>query len=438
MNIDINKKISLRQMVEAVFLFVIPIICVFGVSYIPYMLQLPLIYLTGFLAIILAIVSNINLKVNMVNILYFLFLSYLAVSLVYSYDRENTFHFLLIYGSLFPFLFLDLSENFCEKFFGIVSIVTVIIAISVIISVPIENCMDRYFWFIVNPSRSTQISEALQREIARGSYSGLAREISVTAFIMNVGIAVQISRYFSEGKLSLKNGISLILQISALILTGKRTMLVIVAIVFCALMILSNLKGKAGRFTSISIIAVLSVFVALMFVPQLANTFLRFADVENMETFGSRNILWEYVYMMISQFWLFGAGFGSYNDFAYDKGLRSYGGQWNYYGHNIYYEALGEIGLVGSIILFGFFAFALFRTIKLIRNKNLNDVQRKILYFSFYIQLMLPIYGVTGNPLYAEEIIYTWILSIAMYISVSNRVLVKNKTKFGFSRRING
>lgn len=57
---------------------------------------------------------------------------------------------------------------------------------------------------------------------------------------------------------------------------------------------------------------------------------------------------------------VFGAGFGSYNQFAYDNGLRVGGDRWNFNGHNCYFQIAVELGIVGSIFFFCLQCFPLY------------------------------------------------------------------------------
>ena len=61
--------------------------------------------------------------------------------------------------------------------------------------------MLKYFWFIVNPNHSVQVAQTIQNELSIGAYSGFAREKGEAAYIMNVGIALLLSKYFSSQKL---------------------------------------------------------------------------------------------------------------------------------------------------------------------------------------------------------------------------------------------
>lgn len=440
MKIDLYKKISFNSFVELFLLFALPVICVCGVSYFPYQLRLPLIYAVAALILVYTATFKGKIRISGVVLLYFLFLSYLALSLLYSYDKTTTFNFLIIYACAFPLLIYNFTEYFSNKLLQMFLIVSMVIAVSIIISVPIKNCMVDYFWFIINPGRNAQTNSMILNELSLGAYSGFAREKGEAAFIMNVGLAVCFAKYFSLGKFKASNVLCVLTLIIALLLTSKRALLIIVVFCVCVLVLVSKIKGKVVKAFSMVLIICSVVFFVLSFVPSLANTFLRFLDTENMQTMGGRSAIWKYLYMMISQYWLFGAGFGSYNNFAYDNGFRVFDAKWNYYGHNIYYEALGEIGVVGCILLFGFFIVSFVRTFKLMRNKNLSETQNKILYFSFYIQLMFLSYGITGNPIYTRQHIFTWVVAICMFLSVYNKVATKkyvNKYKKQYTLRGN-
>ena len=79
-------------------------------------------------------------------------------------------------------------------------------------------------------------------------------------------------------------------------------------------------------------------------------------------------ILQKYMAMMASKYWMFGAGFGSYNEFAYDHGLRVYGEKWTYHGHNSYYQGFCELGVIGGCLFVVFLASALFATFRFIKS----------------------------------------------------------------------
>ena len=113
-------------------------------------------------------------------------------------------------------------ENGCKKIFTIIYVICSVIAFSILISAVINNCMLKYFWFIVNPNHSAQVAQTIQNELSIGAYSGFAREKGEAAYIMNVGIALLLSKYFSSQKLKKIDILMLFVFIVSLMLTGKR------------------------------------------------------------------------------------------------------------------------------------------------------------------------------------------------------------------------
>lgn len=423
------KKFELIDFLHMFFIVAMPIICVGGVSLIPHKLRLPLIYMTGIILLAAFVFGRKKVKLNSVNVSGILLLCYLFIQLTYSYDQQATLDFFIIYACATTLLFIDLPLNNIEKIITVMYVFCIVIAISIIISVPIKNCMLTYFNFIVNPNNTPSVRQAILNELSIGSYSGFAREKGEAAFIMNIGLAISFSKFFTEGKLNKKDIVAFLLMFSALILTSKRTMLTVSLICFVVFMIVSKIKGKFFKFACIVLVAVFVLFFILMFMPDFANVFNRFMDKENMESMGSRDLLWIYMEMMLSKYWLFGAGFASYNEFAYDNGFRNYKERWDYHGHNSYYQALSETGIIGFTIIIAFLLFALLKTIKYIRTGNLTNSQMKIIFFSLYVQIMVDFYAITGNPFYTNQIIFMLFFAIGIMLYVGMSTEDKARTK---------
>lgn len=77
-------------------------------------------------------------------------------------------------------------------------------------------------------------------------------------------------------------------------------------------------------------------------------------------------------------------------------------------------QIFSELGIVGSIIFLLFVIAALVYTVNSIK-KFRNDRNDKYMsYFSLYIQIMMIIYSLTGNPVYTRQILFLWMFSIGM------------------------
>lgn len=415
------KNITLKSLWQLFIVVAIPFITVTGATVIPYTLRLPCIYAVSISFLLIFLLSDIKLKFNAVSVAAFFLLSYIGISIAYSYDSSSTVQLFLLYLCAFSLLFIDLPDNYYDKLLTITYVICSVIAFSILLSAVVENCMMKYFWFIVNPTHTAQVTNAINNELAIGAYSGFAREKAEAAYIMNVGIAILFSRYFSFGKLEKKDIFMLLVFLAALMLTGKRTLLIIAILAFAIFMVISNVKSKVFKTASIILIALCFAFIVIMFIPKVANVFDRFMDQENMTSFGSRDALWKYITMMIAQFPLFGAGFGSYNQFAYDNGLRVGGSKWMFNGHNCYLQVFGELGIVGSAIFAAFVILAFIFTIKSIKKFKNNPNEAKLCYYSLYIQILIIIYSATGNPTYSRQIIFIWFFSIGMMLHVNRK-----------------
>lgn len=414
-----TSKITIKKILYSLLIVMIPIICVGGASFFPYILRLPLIYATAILFLASFVFSDLKIRLNFPSICFLLLVSYIGISVFFSIDSKTTINLLLIYLSCATLLFLDLPENITHKIISVIYVICIVIAFSIVISVFIKNCMNTYFWFIVNPSRSAAVTAAINKELAIGSYSGFAREKAEAAYIMNVGIAISSAKYFSKSKFEKYQLFFTFVLFAALILTGKRTFFIVPIICFLVLILIAKVKSKAIKFICIALIFVFCVFIIMMFFPNMANIFNRFMDSENVETIGNRNVIWKYMFLMISKYWAFGAGFGSFNEFAYKNGLRVYNEKWEYNAHNSYIQFLGELGVVGTILLGLFIISALYITIQLIRKEE-RISRLELLYFSLYIQIMVAVYSVTGNPLYTKQILFVWLFSIGLVLTVRN------------------
>ena len=418
-SLKISNKISLRDLWHMFLVFAVPFIGVTGVSLIPYMLRLPMMYLTFALSIIVFMFSGARITLSAPKIIFFLLLFMIGISVLYSIDKNQTVQFALIYLCCFPMLFIDMPEKYTDAILKICYIIAAVIALSILISVPVKDCMDRYFWFIVNPKRSPEVSEAISRELMFGSHSGFAREKGDAAFILNIGIAVSFSKYFSQGKLKLPDLAVLCAMMLALLLTGKRTYFVVSLIGFVLLMFFSKMKGKVFKLVAIVIIASVTVFLVMLFIPDTAVTINKFMDAENMEKLGGRSSLWKHLYAMIEQYWVFGSGFGTYNRFAFLNGLRTYGRMWTYNAHNCYLQILGELGVIGLALLILFMITSLFISVKALKTAHRDGYgHRNQLYFSLYTQVMMIVYAMTGNPIYTKQMLFMWLFSIGISLRV--------------------
>ncbi len=414
-NGDVMKKFkvfnsTIKELWQMFIVLVVPIICVTGGTAIPYTLRLPLTYIVAATTMFIIVFSNVTIRVNKLIFMGLALVVYIGVSILYSYDVQSTVYYFWLYLCYFTLLFIDLPDDYYRKIISICYVICAVIAFSILISTVINNCMLNYFWFITNPSRSPAVAQQILDELKNGAYSGFAGEKGEAAYIMNVGIAIVFAKYFSQNKVTKVDIGMLIVFILALMLTGKRLLFVIMVVAFALFMMISNVKSKFFKVLCVLLLVLFGLFFVIMFLPKVSNIFTRFLDSENLETMSGREELWDYLYLMIDEFPVFGGGMGSYNAYAYDHGL--WDERWMFNGHNSYLQVLAELGIVGAAIFALFVILAFAYTIKAIKKFENNKNILYICYFSLYIQVLLVVYSLTGNPVYTRQIMFLWFFSV--------------------------
>lgn len=418
-------RISLAQIWHTYLVAAITLICVGGVSVYPYNLRMPciLVCAMGFAATLVMRQKRVSIAPPV--LMFLLTLAYLLVSVSYSYASSVTGRLVVVYFCCTMMLMLSFPESLFERTIKAMEIVCFIIALSIILSFFVEDCMNRYFSFIVNPLNNETIAETIRMEIRYSrSYSGFAREKAEAAFIMNVGISLSLSRLFSGQKFRFRDGACLALLFFALVLTGKR-MLFLCPIVCCAaLMLLFDKHGIIYRFLPAAVVCLGAIYYILSLFPDFRTVFDRFLDRETMQTLTGRTSLWEYSFAMFRENPLFGLGLGSFNQFANDHTIDATSFA---YGHNIYFELLGEMGIIGSVLLFGALIGTFVTTILLLKQNNATPGQRRLLLFSFSIQLICFVYGFTGNVLLYHQQIFIWYFAAAICFNI--RKITKQQSR---------
>jgi O-antigen ligase len=408
--------ISLEKMWQFFLVCAVTLICVGGVSTYPYNLRTPCILACalGFVAVLVFRQRRVRMTLPIAFFLYTMV--YMIISIAYSYAVDVTKGLAVVYVCCTLMLLVELPETLYERIICAMEIVCLVIAMSIMVSFFVEDSMTKYFGFLLNPKNNPVIQSTMWQEVHWSrSHSGFAREKAEAAFIMNVGLVVVYSRLFSGAKVRFRDGLELLIFAFALVLTGKR--MLFVCPIFCgaALVLLFDRKGMILKVLPALLVSVIVIYYVLSLFPDFRTVFDRFADQETMQNLTGRTELWQ---LSMSMFWenpLFGMGLGAFNSYAFNSILadRSFA-----YGHNIYLELLGELGIVGFVLIFTALIMTFLGTIVLLKQKDLPAERRKLLIFSFSIQLICFVYGFTGNVLLYSQQIFVWYLAASIYFDV--------------------
>ena len=232
-------------------------------------------------------------------------------------------------------------------------------------------------------------------------YSGITLGAASAGLFSTILVGIVICKIISNKKIDFKNTIFLSIGLIALLLSQKRAFLVAIIISSIVIIYVANkIKGKAAklikRFFVFAIISIL-LFGIASFIPQTRNVINRFIDNDNM--LSGRETMYEEMITWFKENMYFGIGPGTAEQ------------EFGYGGHNIYLQMLAECGIVGASIYFIYLLKLCATNVKIaIKGKNADY---RIL-FTIFMQTVLVIYGITGNPIYDYSylVIFTYILII--------------------------
>lgn len=401
----------------------IAIICVGG--YNPYFMNVRSLLSAGLVvcSLIIALFVRKKIIIDMSLGLFIIVGAYMLFSATISMDTQTGFKIAGYYIIGIAVMMIEYSDILIDTVLKFINVFVLVIAVSILISVPIDDCMNKYFSWLLNPTNSASVAQSMRDTVANShSYAGFARDKGVAAYIIGMGICIYLAKYFSGKKLLWHEVIGVIIEICALLLTSKRMILICLVVVFAVLMLASQIKGKVMKFAMILLIGAAMLFVITAYIPSLSNVFDRFTN-ETTDTMTGRGDLWNFSLMMFAKSPVIGTGLGSFNKFAAEHGYLSNKGEtWNYFGHNCYYEFLGELGIIGAIIVFGALLYMLVKTFLLVRNSTLLPIQRYHALFALAVEVMLLMYSVTGNVLlYADQT-----LSLFFAFAITRSIIINN------------
>ena len=406
------RSIRKKDIVLAVFVVLIILITESGNGFFS-LRRTECIYVAG----ILVVFWGIAIYKRVTEIKYLLPITYLLLTLWNTKSFDNTFAYLLIYVSgtllIFGRMINEKMVNALMNAFKWIGIANaVVIVLSPVVPRLVATAVGIIYY---PPSPAGSITKALN-SINRGIYYGFCGEKSIAAFIMAVALIVYICEYFYYGGLSRgKWGVTIILLI-ALMMTGKRMEFLVPIICFLAFFLLIRRRGKGIKFFGILLVGAVAMYLLPLFVPQAALVLNRFQN-SGADTFVTgREILWEYAVEMFKNNKLLGTGYGSYNSIINTTGFVSPTGEavWGYHAHSIYYQMLGECGIIGCICWGITYLWSMIKGLWNIYRPALKTIPLELL-FSVGMLMMILIYGLSGNTLYETSQLYTSFIALAIY-----------------------
>ena len=358
--------------------------------------------------------KNISFCIKNTSIqLAFILLFYFLISTIYTYNLSYSIEYIIKFACiLLTILFCNHDSNFWKSFIKIIYISSLIVSISIIITIITPDFFLNHFTFLL-PTGIDSYKTYIY-ELNNNIYSGILFERAFSAFALNLGIIAILAEYFATNKISKFKFISLILMVIALCCTGKR-MLFLIFILILFIFIIFNLNKKyVKKYIQIIPIVVLILTIIFTLVPNTTTVFERFTNNDkNNNTIDSRSDeFWTYTFKMFNEKPMLGYGINTF--IPYIKNFRTTS---IYNAHNIYFQILGETGIIGFLIFSSLLISNIIHTLKLLK-KYKNTSIKEILNFSLGIQILLILYGITGNTLYEFSQITIYLLTIAINCNI--------------------
>ena len=370
------------------------------------------IYILGILLVIMS--GPIYRKLS--ELKYVLPTLFLVFTIWTSASPKSTKQYMFIYLAGLALIYSGICEDeFNSIVCRIVKIVGTCNAVAIILSPIIPGIMSNVIGLVYYPISPIGAIERTYADITRGVYYGFCGEKSVTAFVMSSALIVYIVEYFANFEIKKSGIVSVIILFTANMMTGKRMEFLVPIIYFLLLFIVIRRHNKAIKFARILLIGALALYLLPIIVPGAALVLDRFLD-SGADSFNTgRDVLWNYAIDMYNGHKLMGTGYGSYNSIVNALGFISPTGEdyWNYHAHSIYYQILGECGILGCLIWGYLYLGCLIKGLIALRRNYLSPN----LLLGTGLLFMTLMYGLSGNTLYYYEQLYMSFFALACYRS---------------------
>lgn len=340
--------------------------------------------------------------------LFFLILIFSIIDyMIWTIYPECTFSMVKRFVFYIPSFLVCISIDSIERIINVSKLYMIAIAIGFIILYPVKGVNGSFL----------------------GSYQNVAGALSVGLLFYSID-------FLFKEKYEKKDIVKFLFIIGTLLMTGKRTFTVIpivtmVVLTFCRIGNVT-VKTKLRRLLKILIPAVALGTIILVIKPDILLAVSRLLETTEDAGMNGRKNFWELaLYLWSENKWL-GIGLGTYQEFiARNMEFMTlvFKIQAAYAAHNIYFQLLAEVGLIGMLLFVLFFVYNLFDIVKLTRNRFVKNNSKilKYAYLSLIIQIWFLVYGSTGNPLYMVNQLYIYVFAIMINQAIRREIIYSRK-----------
>lgn len=258
----------------------------------------------------------------------------------------------------------------------------------------------------------------------QGNNGSFLNNYQYVAAYSSILVAILFAKLFTFPSFTRKDVAEIIFCLGAILLTGKRSYILVLAVLFLIGMFFLKSSHKGSKVIRFVVPVGLVLALILMVSPQLLLSITRLMNLGNDVSLSGRTRLWDLAKYLWSLNPINGVGYGVFStytannlDYVYSK----FGVQSTFAAHNIYLQLLAETGLVGLVLFCLFFIRALVVCINLIKKTTAVD-DRYLLVVSLFMQLWFLLYGFSGNPLYMPGQFGLYLFAIASMKSLQKNM----------------
>ncbi|MCX7715405.1 MAG: O-antigen ligase family protein [Clostridia bacterium] len=364
------------------------------------------------LSVVLALynimINKSKLLFNKINSFFLVIILYNMISLFYTSNFYDGVRFILVLVVTNILIFAMTEDDRCVSF-----------AVKVLVFFSFLQVIALFMQYAF-PEKITQISRLLLKYeafynnkvlLSYGYYCGINQDNLMSGlYCALLGSFLFVSFLTDDNKIKkIFYMIGTAICIAAIFATQKRGILISFAVAMAAtLFVMLRNKRKALLRLIFTIFIFGAIFIYIMkFTPYGQQMMMRFTMEENL--FSGRDIIYRKLYSHFSENYILGHGVGSVYSVA-EAGA-----------HNIYLHILYENGIVGLILYSLLFSYAFYLTVGMICTRDFDVKTKRLLYYSVYTQALFLVYGMSGNPLYDNYVLFVYAISISIPLAVKRR-----------------
>lgn len=333
-----------------------------------------------------------------------LLIIYMFLTLAINFPKSILYFILFILGIIM--LYKRTNDIFFVRLIKFSKIISLILATSIIIQRLFPSIFyefAKYYYYYSN-----QYEMVYEAGNIAHKYSGLIYEVSFAAFILSIGFACYFSEVIKRKQKVLFNMISLIYIYYAIILTDKRSFILIIPFVACVVLLLVELKKISIRFIFLVIFVLIICFINFGAIFELVSNILSDGTEISIQL-SSREKYWNIIITMFKHSPIIGCGMNSFDEYFNSSNIKNI---YLYFAgaHNSYLQMLSELGIIGATLYILSLIRLTIKTIRCLIFYRLNDNQEKLylVIIATFMLFVCMIYALTGNVFYQPQQLITF------------------------------